>query len=203
MGTAAATPASIERRPGSSLEGYELSARHNSNEKFGAICIYRNAQTDSVVWVKNVAFEEDELQNYVGKYIREKSYLMPNYCTEFVEALGEAETSSFGMCKACGSISNFVVGFRPPFRDLSVEITTRVSERSGADFFEESEIWYVLEQIVKLEMQISASNRKVHGNLSIGSILLDQDGKRLLTQATYCSSIQYCAFRERPTIAEV
>jgi len=176
MGTAASTNGGVERRPGSPLEGFELSARHNSNEKFGAICIYRNSQNDSVVWVKNVGFEEDELQNYVGKYIKDKAFLLPNYCTEFVEAIGEPENSTFGMCKACGSISNFLVGFRPPFRDLSIEITTRVSERSGADFFEESEIWYVLEQIVKLEMQIAVSNRRVHGNLSISSILLDQDG---------------------------
>lgn len=63
-------------------------------------------------------------------------------------------------------------------RTLLGEILQRAAEKQGADFFEEPEIWFILESFIQMEKFVSKYPRRVHGNLRLASVLINEEGRR-------------------------
>lgn len=159
------------------LEGYQLYSRENNNEKMGQMMIYKKQGSEDTLWVKNDAFDSDEMEAYLSAYIQKDQFLQDFYSTVQVKPVRANNESTFGMCTSCNSLSNFSVICKPAFRDLANEILSRANDVNGAEFFNEPEVWYILERIIDVEMFLSKFPRRVHGNLRLTGILLDSTGR--------------------------
>ena len=127
--------------------------------------------------MKELRFDSDELQAFLQQYIADRVYRQPFFTTLQVQA-APAGAGATGLCSGCGSLARYSAVSEAFERSLLGEILQRAAEKQGADFFEEPEIWFILESILQMERFVAKYPRRVHGNLRLASILINEEGTR-------------------------
>lgn len=161
------------------LEQFEALLKDAQNEHLGTASVYKKKTAEEFRWVKEQRFDSDELQAFLQQYIADKLYRQPFFTTLQVQAApGQAGSAGGGLCSGCGSQAPFVVVVEALERTLLGEILQRAGEKQGADFFEEPEIWFILESLIQMERFVAKYPRRVHGNLRLASVLINEEGRR-------------------------
>jgi serine/threonine protein kinase len=144
----------------------------------GEVMIYSSKADESLLYVKEITVEAVTNWDQLRDYIRHKKYKAPEFITEEVVVVQNKSQGSGGMlmCGECSSKEKVLVLFKDIARDLEGEITCRTGEDEfNTDFFPESEIWYILERILKVESHMMEENR-FHGDIRTTNIYITEDG---------------------------
>ena len=161
------------------LEQFEVLLREAQNEHLGSVSVYKKKGAEEYRWTKEQRFDSDELQAFLQQYIGDKLFRQPFFTTLQVAAGGgQGGSGGAGLCSGCGSQPRFLVVVEGLERTLLSEVLQRAGEKEGADFFEEPEIWFILESLIQMERFVAKYPRRVHGNLRLASVLINEDGRR-------------------------
>jgi len=161
------------------LQGMDCCGRQTFPQ-VGSVLVYQSKLSqESSLWVADVMVEADNFEAHLSNYITSRKCIQPFFPTVAVE-VSQEESLSIGMCGACTGSKRIRVLMKPYPRTLLTEVIHRAAIPGGAEFFEESEIWYILGQLIEVEVFMQSSPRDTHGNISLFSIMISEDGLAVL-----------------------
>jgi serine/threonine protein kinase len=166
------------------LSNYRL-VSVTKEQGLGEVMIYSNKANESLLYVKEISVEAVTNWDQLRSYIRTEKYKVPEFITEDVVVVQNKSQGSGGllMCGECASKEKVLVTFKEIARDLEGEITCRTGEEDQVkDYFPESEIWYILERVLKVESHMMEGNR-FHGDIRTTNIYITEDGNIKFTDA--------------------
>lgn len=158
-----------------SLSEFKLTYRENGHDQFGHVAVYRHPITTEVKLVKEVSFDSDIVDVFLDNYIKCKSFKRSCFTTSKVID-GTTKNDSKRLCSGCGAMQTYSVVCDKIDRHMLGEILFRSVSKPGGDYFQESELWYILSAILDVEELVESSPKKFHGNLRLNSILLSNEG---------------------------
>lgn len=154
------------------LQNYQLMGVEE-NSKFGDVSLYKNKETGEIVWIKEVAVDEESTEVALDKYLLSEAWKDPVFITTKVYKVSPKDSM---FCSAnCHVAPKIIVIMEYYERDLEYEISQRASEATK-DYFPEPEIWYIIEALIGIESVVLRQNR-FHGDLRTSSIFITEDGQ--------------------------
>lgn len=144
-----------------------------NNAKFGENTkLYNEKTSKTLLYIKEINLEDDVSLNYYKNLLKNSKFNTDIFITKECIFLNKDSNLLCQIACNVGNIDRLVVSMEYNEDSLLTEITER---KKNQFYYEEAEIWYMLERLIIMEKYLVGTFNRVHGNLKPDAIFITDD----------------------------